>query len=146
MGTPQNRSFRGSDCLVLLVVLVARNSPAEFYNWHSIFNCEVYIMNSSETSRFPLKGSFKGNLGVGPKEAILGVLWTWGVLLVVALYTSNHGPDIVPHINVYTKYHLVTFEGACGAVEGFLVGSGFAGPLGSLLNFNIFKQFLGPQL
>ena len=25
--------FRGSDCLVLLVVLVPRNGPAEFYNW-----------------------------------------------------------------------------------------------------------------
>ena len=43
---PQNRGFRGSDCLVLpvvTVVLVARDAPAEFYNWHPIFNCEVYF-------------------------------------------------------------------------------------------------------
>ena len=47
LGTPQDRSFRGSACLVLLVVLVARNGTAEFYNWHSIYNCEVYITSSS---------------------------------------------------------------------------------------------------
>ena len=43
IGTPQNRSFRGSDCLVLLVVLVARNGPAEFHIWNSLYDCEVYI-------------------------------------------------------------------------------------------------------
>ena len=35
--------FWSSDCLVLLVVLVARAGPAEFYNWHALYNCEVYI-------------------------------------------------------------------------------------------------------
>ena len=41
--TPQNRSFRGPGCLVLRVVLVARNCPAECYNWHPIYNCELCI-------------------------------------------------------------------------------------------------------
>ena len=30
IGTPQNRDFRGSDCLVLLAVLVDRDGPANF--------------------------------------------------------------------------------------------------------------------
>ena len=36
ISNPQNRSFGGPGCLVLLVVLVARNGPAEFQNWHSM--------------------------------------------------------------------------------------------------------------
>ena len=41
---PRKTWFWSSDCLVLLVVLVARAGPAEFCNWHPIYNCEVYII------------------------------------------------------------------------------------------------------
>ena len=40
---PKKTWFWGSDCLVLLVVLVARAGPAEFRNCHPIYNCEVDI-------------------------------------------------------------------------------------------------------
>ena len=42
-GTATNRGFSGSDCLVSLVVLVARDGPSEFYNWHPIYNCQLHI-------------------------------------------------------------------------------------------------------
>ena len=37
--TPKQRGFGAPTCLVLLVVLVARAGPAEFYNCHPVYNC-----------------------------------------------------------------------------------------------------------
>ena len=33
---------------------MARDGPAEFSNWHPIYNCEVYIVGESERESFSL--------------------------------------------------------------------------------------------